>query len=63
MIKATKVDGVYSKDPTKHSDAEFIEKVSYDDVMTRNLKVMDFTAIALAKENSLKLRVVSLYKD
>lgn len=60
MIKATKVDGVYNKDPMKYHDAEKIEKVSYDEVMEKNLRVMDFTAIALAKENNLTLKVVSL---
>jgi uridylate kinase len=63
MIKATKVDGVYSKDPVKHKDAEFIESANYDDIITRNLHVMDMTAIALAKQNGLTLKVANLYKD
>jgi uridylate kinase len=63
MIKATKVDGVYNKDPIKFSDAEFIADASYDEVITKNLRVMDHTAIALAKENNMKLKVVSLYND
>lgn len=61
MIKATKVDGVYDKDPVKYEDAKFISQASYDEVITKNLRVMDHTAIALAKENSMKLKVVSLY--
>ncbi|MCP4523366.1 MAG: UMP kinase [Candidatus Gracilibacteria bacterium] len=61
MIKATKVNGVYDKDPIKFNDAVFIPEASYDEVITKNIRVMDHTAIALAKENNLKLKVVSLY--
>lgn len=63
MIKATKVDGVYTKDPIKYNDAEFIKNATYDEIITKNLKVMDSTAIALAKDNKLLLKVVSLYDD
>ena len=63
MIKATKVDWVYTKDPVKYNDAEFIKNATYDEVITKNLKVMDSTAIALAKDNKLLLKVVSLYDD
>lgn len=63
MIKATKVDGVYDKDPMKFQDAVFIPEASYDEVITKNLRVMDHTAIALAKENNMILKVVSLYND
>ncbi len=63
MIKATKVDGVYTKDPLKHDDAEFIESASYDEVIVQWLRVMDFTSIALAKENDLLVKVVSLNKS
>jgi len=63
MLKATKVDGVYDKDPIKHTDAEFISDVTYDEVLAKGLRVMDYTAIALAKENGLKLKVVSLYNE
>lgn len=63
MIKATKVNGVYDKDPVKYADAEFIEEASYDEVITKNIRVMDYTAIALAKENNMKLKVVSLYDE
>lgn len=61
MIKATKVDWVYDKDPVKFHDAVFIKNATYDEVITKNIKVMDSTAIALAKDNSLVLKVVSLY--
>lgn len=63
MIKATKVDGVYTKDPVKYNDAELIKKASYEEVIKNDIKVMDQTWIALAKEWNLKLKVVSLYKD
>ena len=62
MIKATKVDGVYTKDPMKHKDAQFIHSATYDEVLTQNLKVMDLTAIALAKQNKLTIKVANLYK-
>ena len=62
MIKATKVDWVYDKDPVKYKDAKFIKKASYDEVIVKGLNVMDFTSIALAKENNLILKIVSLYK-
>ena len=63
MIKATKVDGVYDKDPVKNPDAVFIPSATYDQVITQNLRVMDGTSIALAKENNLALKVVSLFEE
>jgi uridylate kinase len=61
MIKATKVDGVYDKDPVKHKNAIFIKKATYDEVLKKSLKVMDLTAIAMAKENNLVIKIVNLY--
>ncbi len=63
MIKATKVDWVYDKDPVKYNDAEFITSATYDEIITKNLRVMDSTAIALAKDNGMLLKVVSLYNE
>jgi len=63
MIKATKVDWVYDKDPVKFHDAEFIKNASYDEIIIKNLKVMDATAIALAKENNLTIKVINLFKE
>lgn len=60
IFKGTLVDGVYDKDPAKHSDAKRYDKVSYDDVLARNLKVMDASAIALARDNGLPIIVFSL---
>lgn len=60
LIKATKVDGVYDSDPVKSPNAQFLEKLSYDDVIDKNIKIMDHTAITLAKENGMPMVVVSL---
>ena len=60
IFKGTKVDGVYDKDPVKHDDAVRYDNVSYDDVLVKNLKVMDASAIALARDNSLPIIVFSL---
>jgi len=62
MIKATKVNWVYDKDPMKFHDAKLLKNLTYDEVLSNNLRVMDYTAIALAKENNLKLVVCSLFE-
>lgn len=60
IMKGTKVDGVYSADPMKVKDAEHYTEISYMDVLTKNLRVMDSTAISLAKENNLPIVVFSI---
>jgi uridylate kinase len=60
MIKATNVGGVYSADPKKDPDAEFYSELSFMDVLTRELKVIDSTAVSLLKDNHIPLRVVDL---
>ena len=60
MIKATKVDGVYSADPVKHPDAEFYPSLSYDRVLSEGLGVMDATAVVLCRENGMPLRVMNI---
>lgn len=60
FIKATKVDGVYDSDPVKNPDAQFLKKLSYNEVIDKNIKVMDHTAITLAKENGIPMVVFSL---
>jgi uridylate kinase len=60
LLKATKVDGVYDADPVTHPDARFLKDVSYMDVLERQLKVMDMTAISLAMDNKLPLSVFDL---
>lgn len=63
IIKATKVDGVYDKDPHKFSDARKLSVLSYEEAMHDNIKVMDDTAIALAKDNSLPIVVCNMFKS
>ena len=58
VIKATKTDGVYDKDPIIHSDAVHYEELNYDDVLRQNLKVMDATAIAFCRDNQLPILVL-----
>jgi len=62
ILKATKVDGVYDRDPVKDADAVMYEKISYTVVLTKNLKVMDASAISLCRDNGLPLCVFNLQK-
>lgn len=57
VIKGTKVDGVYSADPEKSPDAKLYNRLSYNEALEKDLRVMDATAIALCRENSLPIRV------
>lgn len=57
VIKATKVDGIYDKDPAKYSDAKKYQTVTYNEVLAKDLKVMDATAISLCRENKLPIIV------
>ncbi len=60
LLKATKVDGVYDADPAKNKDAKLLKRISYMEVLERQLKVMDTTAISLAMDNELPLAVFKL---
>ena len=60
LIKATKVDGVYSADPMKVPDAVKYDKLSYDEVLDKKLEVMDLTAILLCREHKLPVRVFEM---
>lgn len=62
ILKATKVDGVYSADPKKVKSAKKYKKLKYIDVIKRNLKVMDVTAISLCMDNNLPIIVFNLFK-
>ncbi|WP_456369829.1 UMP kinase [Thermodesulfatator atlanticus] len=62
MLKATKVDGVYSSDPMKDPKAQKFDHLSYEEVLEKNLRVMDLTAISLARDNNLPLIVFSMQK-
>ncbi|HUS73696.1 MAG TPA: UMP kinase [Sedimentisphaerales bacterium] len=62
VIKATKVDGVYSDDPKKNPDAQLFEELSYDDVLRKNLKVIDHSAISLCRDNNIPIIVLNIFK-
>lgn len=62
LIKATKVDGVYSADPVKHKDAIRYDSLNYDEVIERKLGVMDTTAVVLCRDNHMPLRVLDMTK-
>lgn len=60
LLKATKVDGLYEADPVEHPDAEFIDTISYMQVLEKQLRAMDMTAISLAMDNDLPLVIFNL---
>lgn len=62
FIKATKVDGVYDDDPMKNPDAKFFDKLSFDDVLAKNLRVMDHAAASLCKENNIPVVVLNIFE-
>ena len=62
LIKATKVDGVYSADPLTDPGAKRYERLSYDEVLTRKLAVMDATAIVLCRDHGLPVRIIDMNK-
>ena len=62
VIKGTKVDGVYSKDPSEGKDAEFIAEISQHDFVAKKLQIMDRTAVTLAGENHMPIRVLNILK-
>jgi len=61
VAKATRVDGVYDKDPLKYSDAVRFPEIGYSDVLARNLRVMDASAVAMCRDNKLAIVVFNLY--
>ena len=62
VLKATKVDGIYSADPVRDPSATRYETISFDEVMAKDLKVMDATAFALCRDQRLPIRVLSVFK-
>jgi len=60
VLKGTKVDGIYDKDPMKHNDAVKYETVDFKTILNKDLRVMDLTAITLCKENNLPIRVFNI---
>ena len=63
LIKGTKVDGVYDKDPVVHSDAVKYDRISYKEAIQKELRIMDMTAISLCKENSLPIKVFNINRN
>jgi uridylate kinase len=63
VLKATKVDGVYSADPKKYPDATRYSKITFDEAISKNLEVMDATAFALCRDQKLPIRVFSINKE
>ncbi len=61
LLKATKVDGVYDKDPTTHKNAKRFDCLSYEQVLSLDLKVMDAPAVAMCRDNHIEIRVVELF--
>jgi len=62
MIKATKVDGIYSSDPIKDKNAKLFSSISFDEVINKNLKVMDATAFTLCRDQKLPIAVCNIFK-
>jgi uridylate kinase len=63
LIKATKVDGVYSSDPLKDPEARFHSRLTYDEALDQRLNVMDATALVLCRDNGMPLRVMNIFKE
>ncbi len=62
LIKATKVDGVYSADPVKNPSAQFYPKLTYDEALDQRLSVMDATALVLCRDHNMALRVMNVFQ-
>jgi len=62
LIKATKVNGVYSDDPEKDPEATFFDRLSYEDVLRKNLRVMDHAAISLCRDNDIPIVVLNIFQ-
>jgi uridylate kinase len=60
VLKATKVDGVYTSDPVKNPDAKLLKKLTYNEVLEQELKVMDLAAFTLARDHSLPIRIFNM---
>ena len=62
ILKATKVDGIYDSDPKLHKNAKLIKEITYSEVISKNLRVMDMTAISLAKESSIPIYITNIFE-
>lgn len=63
VLKATKVDGIYSSDPNKDPDATLYKSISFDEAISKNLQIMDATAFALCRDRQLPIKVFSIFKQ
>ena len=63
LVKATKVDGVYDSDPVTNPDAKLFDTLSYEDVLKKNLKVIDHSAISLCRENDVPIIVLNIFEQ
>ena len=63
IIKATKVNGIYDKDPKLDKNAKLIRNITYSDVINQNLRVMDMTAISLAKESNIPIYITNIFEE
>ncbi len=63
IIKATKVNGIYNSDPEKNKNAKLLKEISYEKVIKDNLRVMDLTAISLAKESKIPIIITNIFKS
>jgi uridylate kinase len=63
MIKATKVDGVYTDDPKTNPNAQLFDQLTYQEVLQRNLKVMDPAAVSLCRENRIPIVVLNIFQE
>ena len=63
VVKATKVNGIYTKDPAKYTDAEFLPELTYSEAIARNIEVMDTAAFALCRENKIPVWVMSIHES
>ena len=62
IFKATKVDGIYDKDPMKHKNAKRLKSISYNDYLSKNLKVLDSAAVSISRENNIPIKIFSILK-
>ena len=62
LIKATKVEGVYTDDPEANADAQLFDKLSYDEVLAKKLKIMDHAAVSLCSNNNIRIIVLNIFK-
>ena len=63
IIKATKVNGIYDRDPKLDKNAKLIKDITYSEVISKNLRVMDITAISLAKESSIPIYITNIFEE